>query len=116
MDYTVLGILQARIMEYLSLLQGIFPTQKSNLDLLHCRQILYQLSYEGSPIQPIFKLPFRKTFYFIYLNTHGNSHHSGCINTLKTKAQRLAQVCCIAGTSLVAQSVKILPAMQEIQV
>ena len=48
MDYTVLGILQARIMEYLSLLQGIFPTQKSNQGLLHCRQILYQLSYQGS--------------------------------------------------------------------
>ena len=33
----------------LSLLQGIFPTQESNRGLLHCRQILYQLSYEGSP-------------------------------------------------------------------
>ena len=33
----------------LSLLQGIFLTQKSNQGLLHCRQILYQLSYEGSP-------------------------------------------------------------------
>ena len=27
-----------------SLLQGIFPTQESKWDLLHCRQILYQLS------------------------------------------------------------------------
>ena len=33
----------------LSLLQGIFPTQGSNPGLLHCRQILYQLSYQGSP-------------------------------------------------------------------
>ena len=32
----------------LSLLQQIFPTQESNQSLLHCRQILYQLSYEGS--------------------------------------------------------------------
>ena len=31
------------------LLQAIFLTQRSNLGLLHCRQILYQLSYEGSP-------------------------------------------------------------------
>ena len=31
-----------------SLLQGIFPTQGSNLGLSHCRQILYQLSYQGS--------------------------------------------------------------------
>ena len=33
----------------LSVLQGIFPTQESNQGLLHCRQILYQLSYQGSP-------------------------------------------------------------------
>ena len=33
----------------LSLLQGIFTTQESNWGLLHCRRILYQLSYEGSP-------------------------------------------------------------------
>ena len=31
----------------LSLLQRIFLTQQSNL--LHCRQIFYQLSYQGSP-------------------------------------------------------------------
>ena len=33
----------------LSLLQGIFPTQGSNPGLPHCRRILYQLSYQGSP-------------------------------------------------------------------
>ena len=33
-----------------SLLQGIFPAQRLNLDLLHCRQILYCLSHEGSPL------------------------------------------------------------------
>ena len=32
-----------------SFLQGIFPTQGSNWGLLHCRQILYQLNYQGSP-------------------------------------------------------------------
>ena len=32
----------------LSLLQGIFPTQESSQGLLHCRWILYQLSYQGS--------------------------------------------------------------------
>ena len=88
MDYTVHGILQARILEWvvlplsrgscqqrdqiqvssmqadslpaeppekpkntgvgsLSLLQGIFPTQGMNPGLLHCRRILYQLSYQG---------------------------------------------------------------------
>ena len=41
-------ILQARILEWAthSLLQGIFPTQGSNPGLLHCRWILYQLSYQ----------------------------------------------------------------------
>ena len=33
----------------LSLLQEIFPTQESNPGLSHCRRILYQLSYKGSP-------------------------------------------------------------------
>ena len=33
----------------LSLLQEIFPTQEFNQGLLHCRWILYQLSYQGSP-------------------------------------------------------------------
>ena len=33
----------------LPLLQRIFPTQESNQGLLHCRRILYQLSYPGSP-------------------------------------------------------------------
>ena len=31
------------------LLQGIFLTQGLNLGLLHCRHILYLLSYQGSP-------------------------------------------------------------------
>ena len=91
MDYTVHGILQPRILEWvafpfsrgssqlrdqtqvsciagdsllaepqgkpkntgmgsLSLLQRIFPTKESNWGLLHCRWILYQRSYHGSPI------------------------------------------------------------------
>ena len=90
MDYTVHGILQARIREWvvfslsrrsfqprgrtqisciaggfftnwpqgkpkntgigsLSLLQQIFLTQELNQGLLHCRWILYQLSYQGIP-------------------------------------------------------------------
>ena len=33
-----------------SLLQGIFPTKGSNLSLPYCRQILYRLNHQGSPI------------------------------------------------------------------
>ena len=34
----------------LSLLQGVFPSQGWNPGLLHCRQVLYHLSHQGSPI------------------------------------------------------------------
>ena len=34
----------------LFILQQIFPTQESNRGLLYCRWILYQLSYQGSPL------------------------------------------------------------------
>ena len=36
------------------LLQGIFPIQGLNPGLLHCTQILYQLSYKGNP-RPVLK-------------------------------------------------------------
>ena len=87
MDYTVHGILQARILEWVAFpfsrgssqprdrtlvshiaggfftswatreaqecwsgkIQWIFPIQESKWGLLYCRQILYQLSYQGSP-------------------------------------------------------------------
>ena len=35
------------------LLQGIFLTHRSNSGLWHCRQILYRLSYQGSPLGQI---------------------------------------------------------------
>ena len=40
----------------LSLRQQIFPTQESNQGLLHCRKILYQLSYQGTPLLKTVKL------------------------------------------------------------
>ena len=40
-DYTVHGILQARIQDQLSLLQGIFLTQGSNPGFPHCGWIFY---------------------------------------------------------------------------
>ena len=45
MDYTVPGILQARILEWVA-----FPFSRGlNPGLPHCRWILYQLSHHGSP-------------------------------------------------------------------
>ena len=45
------GILQARVLEWVAIAfsRGIFPTQELNKGLMHCRRILYQLSYQGSP-------------------------------------------------------------------
>ena len=47
------GILQARILEWvaISFSRGIFLTQELNPGLLHCRQMIYQVSYEGSPTE-----------------------------------------------------------------
>ena len=47
---SVHGILQARILEWVAMpsFRWIFPTQRSNPVLPHCRWILYRLSYQGS--------------------------------------------------------------------
>ena len=61
MDYTVHWILQARILEWVAFLSpGDLPIQGSNSGLLHCRWVLYQLSYQGIP-ESIF-------FFKIYFN------------------------------------------------
>ena len=83
MDYSLLGspvhgIFQAR-QEYSDwiengmdshfLLQEIFLTQRSNLGLLHCRQILYHLSHQGSPklTLPQFKIKNNKTEWMLFI-------------------------------------------------
>ena len=43
----------------LSILQGNFPAQELNRGLLHCRWILYQLSYQGSPLFLLHVFKFR---------------------------------------------------------
>ena len=50
MDYSIHGILQARILEWVTFLfskRSSQPRIKSGL--LHCRQILYQVIHKGSP-------------------------------------------------------------------
>ena len=48
----------------LSLLQGIVPTQESNQGLLHCRQILYQLNYQRSPMTNLDSILKKQRHYF----------------------------------------------------
>ena len=53
-----------------ALLQRIFPTQRLNLSLLHCRQVLYHLSYQGSPrILEWAAIPFSKGSYWPWNGT-----------------------------------------------
>ena len=53
----------------LSLLQGIFPTQGLNRGLLHCRQILYQLSHQGSPFSLGWLLPISHCGFVVVTDT-----------------------------------------------
>ena len=95
-DYTVLGILQARILEWvafpfsrsssqpgdrtqvsntgvgsLSLLQELFPTRGSNPGLLHYRRILYQLSHKVQIPKPSNSSQFlRELLVHVYEKTH----------------------------------------------
>ena len=51
----------------LSLLQQIFPIQESNHGLLHCRQILYPLSYMGSPNMTSFYVSWISTSMWFFI-------------------------------------------------
>ena len=83
---SVHGILQARILEWRchSLLQEIFLTQRSDPGLLPCRQILYCLSLQGSPIRSYYKPNFswslkvkgRTLYVFLQFALVLNSMHS----------------------------------------
>ena len=93
-----------------SLLQGIFPIQGSNPGLLHCRQILYQLSCQGSPLIIWIFVKVMSLFLITFFISQVNSNYLNKykrkknIDCLKPRHQR---------ASLVAQMVKNLPAMQE---
>ena len=54
-----------------SLLQGTFLTQGQNSHLLYCRQILYPLSHQGSPIYPCC---------YEFSKNHGNQYFPSITN------------------------------------
>ena len=70
----------------LSFLQGIFPTQVLNLGLLHCRQILYHLSHQGSLITVLFiwKLTSKNIVLSKWIN-NGTSRQQDIIQCKKKK-------------------------------
>ena len=61
------------------LLQGIFPTQGSNPGLPHCRQTLYCLSHQGSPVSSPNQLMFLLLLWCDLLWSH---QHIYCISML----------------------------------
>ena len=63
-----------------SLLQGIFPTQELNQDLLHCKQILYQLSYQASP-------KFNSDDHYIYYCEQESLRKNGVAITVNKRVQ-----------------------------
>ena len=111
----------------LSLLQGIFPTQGSNPGLPPCRQILYQLSYKGSPVKYGAKLNalFGVSNILFYWETDFpdssvdkestcNARDPGSIPGLGRSAEEgIGYPLQYSWASLVAQLVKNLPITQE---
>ena len=104
---SVHGILLARILNYHSLLQGIFLTQGSNWcflcllhwqvsslpleplgnPFLHCRQILYCLSHQGSP--------------YICVYTHTHTHTDVFSSPmLRTRRECYPEICLLNWFSL----------------
>ena len=74
----------------LSLLQGIFPSQESNWGLLHCRQILYQLSYQGSP--RVKHMPIIYPSHFSSLRvTRAHEHKKTCTHLFPAALPTVAQ-------------------------
>ena len=81
---SVHGISQAKILEWVAIHQGIFPTQGSNPGLPHCRQTLYCLSHQGSPA----------TNLLIYLLSLGSCHFWIChLNRIMKEVVFVADVC-----------------------
>ena len=64
------GILQAKILEWAAIpfSRGIFPTQRSNPGLPHCRWILYHLSHQGSPKWDHLVLAYFLNMYILFIN------------------------------------------------
>ena len=64
-----------------SLIKGIFLTQGLNLGVLHCRQILYHLSCQGSPSIHLLSIYLSIIYQFIY---HPSVYLSISVNHLYT--------------------------------
>ena len=57
-----------------SLLQQVFLIQELNRGLLHCRKILYQLSYQGSPVSWFSSVQFNHSVMSDSMGSHELQH------------------------------------------
>ena len=84
------------------LLQGIFPTQGSNMGLPHCTQTLCHLRNQGIPIQikPIIYLDISQPLYvFITFETTHNETLSNTAQTkIKLKFSNISQILMTTGS------------------
>ena len=87
-----------------ALLQGIFPTQGSNLGVSHCRQFLYPLSQQGNPTYIYTYAFFLKLcmYLFIFGCTGSSLLHAVCILSLQSISQPLL----LAGSRLQAHQLR----------
>ena len=84
---SVHGILQARIQEWAptSFSRGSSPPRDRTWVYLHCRQILYHLSYHGSPPLEGFKIGNSCTLWLIHVNVWQSQFSIAKQNKVKIK-------------------------------
>ena len=78
----------------LFLLQGPFATQGSNLGVLHCREILYPLSHQGSPLSKDSQIIFRP-FFFLSFFFHCNPAGTVGLNFISTQSGDIRGIQCL---------------------
>ena len=93
----------------LVLLQEIFWTQESNRCLLHCRWILYQLNYQGSPTTRNYQCQGKELYTTVKANNHQSSHIAGRVpvparhngkHYTRTSEREFRWVCLSSGENL----------------
>ena len=91
-----------------SLLQGVFLTQELNQGLPHCRQLLYQLSHQGSPWCEG-KQQFR-WWLISYRKTEATERHGGSLNTsVRSQPEKPTRRVILTCYCLVAQYLTLRP-------
>ena len=93
-----------------SFLQGIFPTQGSNPALLHCRQILYHQSHQGSPwILEWVAYPFSRGIFLTKESNWGLLHWRRILNQLSYQGSaKLINWVCMLSCSVILWTVRLL--------